>query len=318
MPITTPPVTWPEAPTSLTIRPESWTATIFNTRTTPVSRSTLIRAAWRAERRGRERFAAETPDAARRFRARRGRRRAGALAEQEVVVLRRSRRASAMVTDRHGLPFTADGPIDELEVGRADLEGVRGQLEQLLADILGRGDHRATVVEQASATRRPRHPRGRLGVLVDDREVVRIDAQDLAGQDRHRHDGAGAALLGAGDDRRGTVGVDLHVRAGRHRERRPPAARDTDRLVLRQLLAVADQLGRPVERLDGVDCVEDLAGRTLVAVARAGFCGGTRPDPCPSAVASRPCAARPPTRPSARWARGRSPMAACSCRRSGP
>src|SRR4029078_10695021 len=70
----------------------------------------------------------------------------------------------------------------------------------------------------------------------------------------------------AGDDGARPVAVDLHVGAGGDAERRPPADGDTDRLVLGQVLAVADQLDRPLQRIRGTDVLEHLPGGTLVAV----------------------------------------------------
>ena len=46
MPIMTPPSTWPSAPTSLMIVPESCEHETSSTRTTPVSRSSFTRTAW--------------------------------------------------------------------------------------------------------------------------------------------------------------------------------------------------------------------------------------------------------------------------------
>ena len=91
-------------------------------------------------------------------------------------------------------------------------------------------------------------------------------AEDLGGEDRQGHDGAGAALLGAGDDRAGAVGVDPHVRARRAGEGRPPARRDADRLAVRQRLAPADRGRGILQRLERADPLEDLAGRPLVAL----------------------------------------------------
>ena len=87
------------------------------------------------------------------------------------------------------------------------------------------------------------HGRG-VGVLVEDREVLGLHPELVGDERRHRHHGAGAVLLRAGDDRAGAVRVQLHVRAGVGREARPPAAGDADRLVVGQLLPVADQLDR--------------------------------------------------------------------------
>ena len=88
----------------------------------------------------------------------------------------------------------------------------------------------------------------------------------LGDEDRQRHHRARAVLLGAGDDRAGAVAVELHVGARAGAEARPPAARDADRLVVGQLLAVADQLDGALERLLHPELLEDLPGRALGAL----------------------------------------------------
>ena len=106
----------------------------------------------------------------------------------------------------------------------------------------------------------------RVGVLGEDREVLGPHAELLGDEQRQRHHGARAALLRAGDDRARAVAVQLHERARRAAERRPPADADADRLVLGQVLAVADQLDRALERLGSADRLEHLVGGGRVAL----------------------------------------------------
>ena len=81
----------------------------------------------------------------------------------------------------------------------------------------GRREHGAAVVERRLRPARAHVPRGRVGVLVEEREVLRPHAELLGDEQRQRHHGAGAVLLRAGDDRPGAVAVELHVRARRSR-----------------------------------------------------------------------------------------------------
>jgi hypothetical protein len=90
--------------------------------------------------------------------------------------------------------------------------------------------------------------------------------EHLGREQRQAHHGAGAALLRAGDDRAGAVGVELDERPGRRREGRPPPTGDADRLVVREIAPVADHLQRGLEGLLGPDRRVDLPGRPDVTV----------------------------------------------------
>ena len=193
------------------------------------------------------------------------RHRVGAPAQQQLVVVR----LLGQRGDRHALrrrALDAHRPVDQLEVGARRLQLLLGEVEQLLAHVLGGAQHRAAVVERGLRARCAGVERAGVGVLVEHREVVGLHPQHLGGQHRQRHHGAGAALLGAGDDRARAVAVQLEIGARGDAERRPPGRGDADRLVVRQLLAVADHLDRLLQRLRCPDRIEHLPGRPLVAL----------------------------------------------------
>ncbi len=202
-----------------------------------------------------ERLEAEPSDAAL---GRRRRRRFGNLTGALPV----DRPAGRQARDLHrllGRSLHAHRAADELEVVGRRLEPLRGRVEQLVADVGRRREHRADAVERRLRATRAHVPRGRVRVLVEQREVLRLHPELLGDELRHRHHGAGAVLLRPGDDRPRAVRVELQVRARVRGEARPPAARDADRLVVGQLLVAADQLDRLRERLLHRDALEHLA-----------------------------------------------------------
>ena len=93
MPIITPPSTWPSAPISLMIVPESCEHETSSTRTTPVSRSSLTRTAWQLTCGADQRVHAELADAVLAVGLGAGRRRARAVPSSSSPPWRRSRRA---------------------------------------------------------------------------------------------------------------------------------------------------------------------------------------------------------------------------------
>jgi hypothetical protein len=173
---------------------------------------------------------------------------------------------SAIATDRSGEPFTRATPSASSTSSRSTSSCSAGRVEQLLPNLLRGREDRAAVVEGRLRPARPHVPRRDVGVLVQDRDVVRIDAELLTDEHRHRHHGAAAVLLRAGHDRCAAVAVHLHVRAGRRGHAWPPADGDTDRLVVGQVAAVADHLDRALERVAHTDLLEDLTGRALGAL----------------------------------------------------
>ena len=185
-----------------------------------------------------------------------GRKLAGALAVEGAV--------PREIGDRDrlvGRPFHEDGAPDELEVVARGFELLGCRVEQLVAELDRGGDDGAAAVERRLRAARAHVVRGRVGVLVEDREVLRPHPELLGDEGRHRHHRAGAVLLGTRDDRARPVRIELHVGAGLGREARPPADGDPDRLVLGQFLPVADQLDRLLERLLHRDPLEHLARR---------------------------------------------------------
>ena len=102
------------------------------------------------------------------------------------------------------------------------------------------------------------------------------------------------------------------------RERRPPAGRDPDRLAVLERSVPVDRRRRVLQRLDDADPLEDLAGRSLVALVdevAATELDGVEAEPLGDDVVvllERPAGRR------AGRARGRSRTAACSCRRRRP
>ena len=114
------------------------------------------------------------------------------------------------VRDRDGTvgrALHARHAVGELEVVTVGLELFGGRVEQLLTDLLRRREDRAAVVEGRLRPARPHVPRRDVGVLVQDRDVVRIDPELLPDEHRHRHHGAAAVLLRAGHDRGAAVAV---------------------------------------------------------------------------------------------------------------
>ena len=147
-----------------------------------------------------------------------------------------------------------------------------------LAHLARRLDDGAAVVERRLRARRAHVPRAGVGVLVEDREVLGLHPEHLGREQRQAHHGAAAVLLRAGDDRPRAVGVELHVRARLGAERRPPAARDADRLAVGQL-AARSRSARPPARASP----SSRAGRTPAASGsprppRSACAGGARPD----------------------------------------
>ena len=156
--------------------------------------------------------------------------------------------------------------VGELEVLARHLQPLGRHVEQHVADLSGGRDDGAPVVHGRLRARGAGVERGRLRVLVEDREARRIHAEHVGGQERERHHGAAAVLLRARDDRPGAVAVQLHVGARGVPEGRPPAARDADRLVLGEVALGSDQLQGPLERLPDGDRPEHLARRALGAL----------------------------------------------------
>ena len=170
IPITTPPNTWPVAPSRLMIVPESWTAATCRTRTTPVSRSTLTRTAWVKTCGSRNDSLPRRPRQPSRVARRVLGHGARALADEG----RRPTPASSAIVDR--LRRGADDAhlaAGELEVLARHLELLGGEVEQLVAHLDGGLDDGAAVVEGRLRAGRAHVPRRRVGVLVEDREVGR-------------------------------------------------------------------------------------------------------------------------------------------------
>ena len=125
------------------------------------------------ERRRRERLAAEATDAARRVDGRRRRRLARALTEQQAGTRPPADARSAIVTDDGLAALDAGHAVDELEVGPVGLQEVRGEVEELLADLVRGGDHGPAVVERRLRAAGPAVVRPGVRVLVEDPEFVR-------------------------------------------------------------------------------------------------------------------------------------------------
>src|SRR5439155_8618715 len=80
------------------------------------------------------------------------------------------------------------------------------------------------------------------------------------------HDRARAVFLGPGDNRPRSVRIQLDVSARVDAERRPPTARDSNRLVVWKVGSIADQLDCPLQRFLHPDAVEYLSGGPLGAL----------------------------------------------------
>ncbi len=114
---------------------------------------------------------------------------ARALAE---VAACRSRPGRRSATDRSGEPLTRMTPSATSRSAGAASSWSAASVEQLLAHLGGGTDHGAAVVERRLRPGRAHVPRARVGVLVEDREVLRLHAEHLGGEDRQAHDGARA------------------------------------------------------------------------------------------------------------------------------
>ena len=156
------------------------------------------------------------------------------------------------------------GTAHELEVRGRRLERLGAELEQTIANLAGRGDDRAAGVERGLAAARAHVPDGRVGVLVEDRDLVGLQAELVGGQQSEAHDRAGAVLLRARHHGRRAVPVELDGGVRGDRKAEPPAAGEPDALSVRSLVP-ANQLGCLLDALLHADRVEDLAGRALVA-----------------------------------------------------
>jgi hypothetical protein len=86
-----------------------------------------------------------------------------------------------MVFVEPGEPLTPNGPVAELQVGGIGLEHVRGDDPGLLDHPLGGGDHRHPADHQRPRAVGVHAVRRRSGVAVDDRDVVRVDAEGIRG-----------------------------------------------------------------------------------------------------------------------------------------
>ena len=169
------------------IRPESWMATIFLTRTTPVSISTVTSANWQPP----------TPTAGEAFR-----RRLAGLGDGGHAQL-----AAGFLPAHDRLALDPELAVLELQVvgvglnGRGDLleEGVAGLGDRVEA----RGGHRRR--GRRTARRLARRER-RVADVGDD--VGRLEPQDLGGDDRQDRPGAGADILGGGFELDRAIRVD--------------------------------------------------------------------------------------------------------------
>ena len=193
--------------------PESCAAATWSTRTTPVSRSTLTRTACVISCGARNDSSPRRPTQPS----------AGALggasgsSPQPLPWNVPLPASSAIVTDLSGEPLTTHGASGELEIVARCLELLGRRVEQLVAHVARGLDHGAAAVERRLRAGRAHVPRARVGVLVEDREVLGLHPELLGDVGRHRHHRAGAVLLRAGDDRAGAVAVQLHVGAARLR-----------------------------------------------------------------------------------------------------
>src|SRR5581483_10919584 len=77
--------------------------------------------------------------------------------------------------------------VRELQVAGVDLELLGGELEQLPPNLDGRLDDGAPVVERRLRPRRAAVPRRGIGVLVEQREVVRAHAERARDEQRQPH-----------------------------------------------------------------------------------------------------------------------------------
>ena len=267
MPISTPPSTCPSAPSGLRIVPESCAADTASTRADAgvAVEPDVHRVA--GELRRHEGGHAEVADAGRPAQAGRVARGARAAAEQQLAVLRhRGERRRSRPAGRASRRRARARRRSSMSSGAASSSSAVSR-RSWSRDLVGREQHGAAVVERRLGAGGAHVVRAGVGVLVEQREVLGRHPELVRRELAQRHHRAGAALLRAGDDHPGAVGVELDVRARGARERRPPADGDADRLVLGQLLAVLRQGGRLLEALARADHVVDLAARALVARA---------------------------------------------------
>ena len=203
----TPPSTWLDAASGLTIRPTSWTATTRSTATTPVP--------------GIDRdlgdLAAEGVDA-----EAVGIRPSGAgPVDRRVAEL--GRHLDDVLVER--AVARTDPPARDGQVLGRDLEDVRRKAQQLATHLAGRaadgrqhrrGRHRAA---------RDRAVEIRLGVAAARRDTVECQPELLRRDDPRRGQRPGADVLDAGRDERATVGVEADRRVGGRAATAPPDLR---------------------------------------------------------------------------------------------
>ena len=102
--------------------------------------------------------------------------------------------------------------VGNFEVAHSGFEPLGRHFEEAGLDHVGSGHDSTTVVEGRLRTGGTHVVRASLGVLIDDREVLGLHAENVGGKARKRHHGARSTLHCAGHDRRGPVTVELDVR----------------------------------------------------------------------------------------------------------